>query len=148
VALIRLNYATELRYGVLVDLARAIHAGETIDLTMGYLNAIWQGDANVMALGAFAHVASPPFVVNVTGSEQLRVREVCEELGRLMSRTPHFSGEEAKDALLSNAGLAQRLFGVPRVDAHRMLEWIADWVMRGGDSLDKPTHFAVRDGKF
>ena len=133
---------------MLVDLARAVHAGEPVDLTMGYLNAIWQGDANAMALRAFDHVAVPPFVVNVTGPEQLRVREVCEELGRLMGRTPRFTGAEAPDALLSNAGVARRLFGLPRVDAHRMIEWIAAWVMAGGVRLDKPTHFAVRDGKF
>lgn len=147
-ALIRLNYATELRYGVLVDLARAVHAGETVDVTMGFLNAIWQGDANAMSLRAFAHVAVPPFVVNVAGPEQLSVREVCVELGRLMGRTPRFTGEEAPDALLSNAGLARRLFGLPRVDAQRMLEWIAGWVMAGGARLDKPTHFSVRDGRF
>jgi nucleoside-diphosphate-sugar epimerase len=147
-ALIRLNYATELRYGVLVDLARAVHAGETIDLTMGFVNAIWQGDANAMALRAFAHVAVPPFVVNVTGSEQLRVREVCEEFGRLMGRAPRFTGRESTDALLSNAGVARRLFGPSPTPAGRMIEWIAAWVMRGGESLDKPTHFAVRDGKF
>jgi nucleoside-diphosphate-sugar epimerase len=147
-ALIRLNYATELRYGVLVDLARAVHAGETIDLTMGFLNAIWQGDANAMALRAFDHVAVPPFVVNVTGPEELRVREVCEEFGRLLGRTPRFTGRESTDALLSNAGIAQRLFGPPRTSARSMIEWIAGWVMRGGQSLDKPTHFAVRDGKF
>lgn len=147
-ALIRLNYATELRYGVLVDLARAVHAGETIDLTMGFLNAIWQGDANAMALRAFAHVASPPFVVNVAGPEQLRVREVCEELGRLMGRTPRFTGAEAPDALLSDSSVARGLFGPPRTSARTLIEWIAGWVMQGGKSLDKPTHFAVRDGKF
>jgi nucleoside-diphosphate-sugar epimerase len=147
-ALLRLNYATELRYGVLVDLARAVHAGEPVDLTMGYLNAIWQGDANAMALRAFDHVAVPPFVVNVTGPEQLRVREVCEELGRLLGRTPRFTGAEAPDALLGNSSIARGLFGPPRISSRTLVEWIAAWVMQGGKSLDKPTHFAVRDGKF
>jgi nucleoside-diphosphate-sugar epimerase len=148
VAIVRLNYACELRYGVLVDLARAVWNGEPVDLTMGSLNAIWQADANAMALRTFAHVASPPFVVNVTGAEQLSVRQVCLELGRAMGKTPRFTGSEAKDALLSNASLAGRLFGPPRVDASRLLSWIADWVKAGGASLDKPTHFAVRDGRF
>jgi nucleoside-diphosphate-sugar epimerase len=148
VALIRLNYANELRYGVLVDLARSVHAGETVDLTMGFLNAIWQADANAMALRAFDHVAAPAFVVNVAGPEQLRVRDVCESLGRLMGRTPRFTGRESEDALLSNSGLARRLFGAPRIDARTMTEWSAGWVMAGGESLDKPTHFAVRDGRF
>lgn len=147
-ALVRLNYATELRYGVLVDLARAVYQGETVDLTMGFLNAIWQGDANALALRAFDHVAAPPFVVNVTGPEELSVREVCEELGRLMGKTPRFTGREAKDALLSNAGLARRVFGPPRIDARKMIEWIAGWLLAGGARLDKPTHFSVRDGRF
>lgn len=148
VAIVRLNYACELRYGVLVDLARAVWKGETIDLTMGHLNAIWQGDANAQALRAFAHAAAPPFVVNVTGSERLAVREVCEDLGRLMGKPPRFTGSEAKDALLSDSSRARRLFGDPRVDAKQLLSWIAGWVTAGGASLDKPTHFAVRDGKF
>jgi nucleoside-diphosphate-sugar epimerase len=148
VALLRLNYACELRYGVLVDLARAVARGEAVDLTMGSLNAIWQGDANALALRAFAHASSPPFVVNVTGPERLRVREACLELGRLLGKPPRFAGAEAKDALLSNAGAALRLFGEPPVGAQRLLEWIAGWVAAGGASLDKPTHFAVRDGKF
>ncbi len=148
VALVRLNYACELRYGVLVDLARAVWKGETVDLTMGSLNAIWQADANAMALRAFDHVAAPAFVVNVSGPEELSVRQVCESLGRLMGRTPRFTGREAKDALLSNSGVARRLFGAPPIDARTMIEWIAAWVMAGGASLDKPTHFAVRDGRF
>jgi nucleoside-diphosphate-sugar epimerase len=148
VTIVRLNYACELRYGVLVDLARAVSRGEPVDLGMGHLNAIWQGDANALALRAFAHVASPPFVVNVTGPEQLSVRETCLELGRQMGKTPRFTGSEAKDALLSNAGLARRLFGEPRVGAPQLLSWIAGWVEAGGASLDKPTHFAVRDGRF
>src|SRR5262249_20220420 len=104
-ALLRLNYATEMRYGVLVDVAQRIHAGQAIDLSMGHLNAIWQADANAMALQAFDHVASPPFVVNLAGPELLSVRRVSEQLGRLLNRTVTFRGSESPDALLSNGQL-------------------------------------------
>jgi nucleoside-diphosphate-sugar epimerase len=147
-ALIRLNYAAEMRYGVLVDLARQVEAGEPIDLAMGYLNAIWQGDASAMVLRALEQVAVPTAVLNVTGPEQLRVREVAEQFGRLMGREVTFRGVESPDALLSDARRALGLFGPPRIDAGRMIRWTADWVRRGGPTLGKPTHFEVRDGHF
>jgi nucleoside-diphosphate-sugar epimerase len=148
VALIRLNYATELRYGVLVDVAQKIAAGKEIDLSMGSLNAIWQGDANAMSLAAFAHVSSPPLVLNVAGPEQLSLRRVAEDLARLMSKEVCFTGAESTDALLSNGQRGHRLFGYPRVPAATMLGWIAHWVTAGGATLGKPTHFEARDGKY
>ena len=147
-ALLRLNYATEMRYGVLVDLARDVLEGRPIDLKMGHLNAIWQADANAMALAAFDHVSSPPIVLNVAGPELLSVRRVAEQFGRLLGRPVMFQGAESPDALLSNGQRGHRLFGYPRVSAGRMVHWIADWVGRGGPTLGKPTHFTVRDGKF
>lgn len=147
-AIIRLNYAVEMRYGVLVDIARKVHAGKPLNLSMGYLNAIWQGDANAMTLQAFDHVATPPRVINVTGSELLRVRDLATEFGRLFGKTPIFEGSESPDALLSNSQLAQNLFGAPRASIQQLIEWIADWTTRGGETLGKPTHFEVRDGKF
>ncbi len=147
-AILRLNYAVETRYGVLVDIATRVQAGEPIDLTMGTLNALWQGDANAMALRAFDHVASPPFVVNLAGPEVLSVRRIAEEFGRLFGKPVAFRGAESPDALLSNGQLGHRLFGYPRVSPGQMMPWIADWVRRGGSLLGKPTHFEVRDGKF
>jgi hypothetical protein len=147
-ALLRLNYATELRYGGLVDVAHKVHSGEAIDVTMGCLNALWQGDANAMALCAFDHLASPPLVLNLAGPEVLSVRRCAEEFGRLLGKPVTIRGTEAGDALLSNAALAHRLFGYPRVAAGQMIRWIADWVQRGGASLGKPTHFEVRDGRY
>jgi hypothetical protein len=147
-AILRLNYATELRYGVLVDLARKVWAEEPIDVTMGYFNAIWQGDANAMALQAFDHVATPPTVVNLAGPEMLRVRDVAEQFGRLLGRRVVVTGTEAADAYLSNAQRSHALFGPPRVSAHQLMEWIAAWVRAGGVCLGKPTHFEVRDGRF
>ena len=147
-SIVRLNYACELRYGVLVDLARQILAGEPIDLTMGAANVIWQGDANAMTLQSLAHAASPPFVVNVAGPETLSVRRTCEQLGELLGKPPVFSSCEGPDALLSNGQLGQRLFGYPTVPIPQLISWIADWLKRGGELLDKPTKFQVRDGKF
>jgi dTDP-4-dehydrorhamnose reductase len=147
-ALLRLNYATELRYGVLVDLARKVWEGQPIDVTMGHVNVIWQRDANAMALCSLEQVASPPRILNLAGPETLSVRQVAEDFGRLFSKPVTFEGTEAPDALLSNAQLSHRLFGPPRVDVPQMMQWIADWVRRGGATLGKPTHFEVRDGRF
>jgi len=148
VAIIRLFYACELRYGVLVDLARKILTDDPIDLAMGCFNIIWQGDNNAMTLLAFDHVSSPPVVVNVTGPEILGVREVSERMGRLLGKTPRFRGCELETACLGNAAPAQRMFGPPTVNAEQLIEWVVDWVKRGGENLGKPTHFEVRDGRF
>jgi nucleoside-diphosphate-sugar epimerase len=148
VALIRLNYATEMRYGVLVDMARRVLAGETIDVTMGNLNCLWQADANAMSIRAFDHVSSPPAVLNVTGPEVVSVRRACEQLAALMGTAAKFTGVESPTAYLNNAQLSHRLFGYPRVPLGQVILWTADWVKRGGQSLGKPTHFEARDGKF
>jgi len=148
VAILRLNYATEMHYGVLVDLARRVWEGRPVDLTMGHLNAIWQADANAQALASLDRVSSPPFVVNVAGPELLSVRRVAGEFGRLFGRSVNFEGTESDDAFLSDGRLGHRLTGHPRVGAEQMIRWIADWVSRGGEIWDRPTHFEVRDGKF
>jgi nucleoside-diphosphate-sugar epimerase len=147
-ALLRLNYANELRYGVLSDLARAVWNEQPVDLEMGGFNAIWQADANAMVLESFAHLGTPPRVLNLAGPELLSVRRVAEEFGRLLGKQVSFRGQEAADSLLSNGQLGHRLFGYPRIPARQMIEWISDWVRRGGVSLDRPTHFQVRDGNF
>lgn len=147
-ALVRLNYACDLRYGVLVDLARQVWNGQSIDLAMGHFNTIWQGDANAMTLRAFERTASPAWVVNVTGPELLSVRAVCEQIGRAMNRPARFVGIESETALLSNAGYAVENFGAPRVGADKLVEWVANWVMQGGRDLGKPTHFESRSGRF
>ncbi|WP_435005068.1 NAD-dependent epimerase/dehydratase family protein [Tundrisphaera lichenicola] len=147
-ALIRLNYATEMRYGVLVDLARKVQAGEPVDLAMGYLNAIWQGDASAQTLRALEHVESPACFLNVSGPETLSVREVAGRFGELFDKPVTFRGQEAPEALLSDTSKARGLFGPPRVGVDRVIEWTADWLGRGGPTSGKPTRFEVIDGRF
>jgi nucleoside-diphosphate-sugar epimerase len=148
VAIVRLNYAIDLRYGVLVDVARKVWKNEPVDVHMGYVNAIWQGDANARAIQCLEHAATPPFVINVTGAEILSIRAVAQRFGELFGRTPTIVGEEASDALLSNASHSIELFGPPTVSVGQMIVWIADWIQRGRPLLDKPTHFEERSGKF
>ncbi|MCX7826947.1 MAG: NAD(P)-dependent oxidoreductase [Verrucomicrobiae bacterium] len=148
VSLLRLNYAVEMRYGVLVDIAQKVFEGRTVDVTMGYANVIWQGEANAMALQALGHAASPPLVVNIAGPEIISVRQVAEKFARRFGKAARLSGAESKDALLSNGERGYQLFGRPRVTVDQMIAWIADWIARGGESLGKPTHFETRDGKF
>ena len=146
--ILRLNYAVELRYGVLLDVARRVLAGGPVELGMGHFNALWQGDANALALCALGRATSPPGVLNLAGPELLSVRRVAEEFGALLGRPVTFRGAEGADALLSNGQEAHRLFGYPRVPAGQVVRWVADWLLRGGPTLGKPTHFEVRDGRF
>jgi hypothetical protein len=145
---VRLNYACDLRYGVLVDLARQVWAGQPVDLTMGHFNTIWQGDANALTLRAFDHVGVPPAIINLTGPEILSVRAVCEQFERIMQKSVGFTGAESDSALLSNPQRAVELFGLPPVSSGQLVEWVARWVMHGGSHLGKPTHFESRSGRF
>jgi uncharacterized protein YbjT (DUF2867 family) len=147
-SILRLNYATELRYGVLVDIGQRVSAGQPIPLSMGYLNAIWQGDASAMSLQALGSASVPPFVINIAGPELLSVRRVAEQFGKRLHKPVRFDGEESADALLSNAKKSYELFGHSCVDAAQLIAWIADWVSRGGATLAKPTHFEERAGNF
>lgn len=147
-AIIRLNYACELRYGVLVDLAQKVAAGKPIDLTMGAFNVIWQTDANAMALGSLEYCDSPPYILNVAGPETLSTRRVCEFMADRMGRSVEFTGQESDAALLSNGQKGLERFGYPRIGTQRMIEMACDWVAGGGETLGKPTKFEVRDGRF
>lgn len=148
IAIIRLNYAVDLRYGVLVDIALKVANGVPVDLRMGAVNVIWQRDAAAQVIQALAHAAIPPFVVNVTGPEVLSVRELALEFGRLLGREPVFTGTESPDALLSNTTRAQSIWGPPSMPASRLVSWVADWVLHGGITLGRPTHFEQREGSF
>lgn len=148
VAIMRLNYAVEPRYGVLRDLADKIAAGSPVDLRMGYVNVIWQRDANSIALRLLERCASPAFILNVTGPQRLSVRSLAERIGRALGAEARFKGSEAPTALLSDASLCASLFGPPPVGIDEMIERVARWVRRGGAGLGKPTHFEERGGRF
>jgi nucleoside-diphosphate-sugar epimerase len=144
----RLNYAIDLRYGILLDVAESVLAGAPIDLTMGSVNVIWQGDASAMALRCLTVAQSPPLVLNVTGPETVSIRYLAHRFGELFGREPVLVGTEAPTALLSNAARAFALFGYPTVPLDLMIERVAHWAIKGGRTLHKPTHYDVRDGKF
>jgi nucleoside-diphosphate-sugar epimerase len=148
VAIMRLNYAIDPRYGVLTDLATSILSDVPIPLQMGYVNVVWQGDANCAALELLTHASSPATTINVTGPAALSVRELAMQLGRRLGRQPRFTGAEADTALLSNTERMQQMLGAPEMPLDTMLDLVAEWVGGGKPVLEKPTHFEARDGIF
>ena len=148
VAILRLFYATELRYGVILDIAQRIKARKPIDLTMGYVNQIWQGDANAYLARSFPLCESPATILNLTGPEILSVREIALQLGELMGIEPLFQGQESQTALLGNAGELFKRLGFPAIKVSQILRWVAHWVAQENPTLNKPTKFESRTGKF
>jgi nucleoside-diphosphate-sugar epimerase len=146
--LLRLNYASELRYGVLLDIGNKVFNRRAVDLAMGLANVIWQGDANSACLRSFAHCQSPPLALNLTGPETVSVRYLAGEFGRRFGIEPLLEGTESPTALISNASRSIELFGYPTVSVATMIDWIAGWIQMGGATLGKPTHFETRDGRF
>ncbi len=147
-AILRLNYAVEPRYGVLRDLADRVRSGQPVDLTMGFVNVIWQRDANAVAIRALERCAVPPLVVNLTGRPAVSVRALAVAFGRRFGMAPIFEGQEADTALLSNASRCVELFGEAPVSVDAMIDRVAAWIEAGGRSLGKPTHFEERSGAF
>ena len=146
--LFRLNYAIDMRYGVLHDIGRKVRDGETIDLAMGHANVIWQGDANEVALRCLAHATTPTSPINVTGPETFAVADVAAEFGKLLGRTPTFTGTPAPTGWINNAARMVKEFGSPSVPLRTMIEWNADWLSRDMATHNKPTHYEVRDGQY
>jgi hypothetical protein len=148
VLIFRLNYALDLRYGVLNDIGQKIWRGEPVDLRMGHVNVIWQGDANEFAIRSLLHCNTPAQHLNVTGPQVLAVRDLAGKIGRHLDRKPIFTGEPEATALLSDASRSFEFFGRPSVSVDQMCEWTAHWIKQGGNILNKPTHFETRDGQF
>jgi nucleoside-diphosphate-sugar epimerase len=146
--LFRLNYAIDMRYGVLHDIASKILAGMPIDVSLGHVNFIWQGDAAAQALRCLAHCEVPTSPINVSGHEILAVRDIAAKLGALLKRKPVIVGAEQPTAWLTDTSQAVKLFGLPIVDTERLIGWTADWVSRAMPSLGKPTKYEVRDGRY
>lgn len=148
VAIFRLNYAIDLRYGVLYDIARSILEDQPVSITTPSFNCIWQGDANEAALRLLRHASPEVFTLNVTGPESASVQETAQKLGALLGKTPTFTGTPADTAYLSNAGKMFNLFGYPTVPLETLIQWQAQWIKDGGRVLDKPTHFEERNGSY
>lgn len=144
----RLNYAIDVSYGVLLEIARSVKEKRPIDLSMGHVNVIWQGDANEMALRAFSYCAVPSEILNITGPETISVRWLAEQFGNMFGQSPEFINQEQDTALLSNAAEAFRLFGYPKVPLKKMMELLVEWIKEGGKIINKPTHFQERKGQF
>lgn len=144
----RLNYANDLRYGVLSEIAKAVRRRQPIDLSMGHVNIIWQGDANEIALRSLHHCSIPAKLLNVTGPETASVRWIACEFGKRFGQIPVFEGVEQSSALLSNAAEAFHLFGYPRVSLKQMIDLTAEWMLQGKETIEKPTHFQERAGKY
>ncbi|WP_313544533.1 NAD-dependent epimerase/dehydratase family protein [Leifsonia aquatica] len=148
VSVVRLNYAVDLRYGVLADIGSTVLSGAPVDLTTGAVNVVWQSYANEVVLRSLGHASDAVFTVNLTGPELLSVRGIAERFGALFDREVSFVGSPAPSALLNNAGRCFELFGYPTVPAGTLIEWQADWLREGLPTSGKPTKWAVRDGKF
>ncbi|MBA9086419.1 nucleoside-diphosphate-sugar epimerase [Fontibacillus solani] len=144
----RLNYAIDMRYGILLEIASAVKEGRPIDLNMGLVNVIWQGDANEMAIRSLGFCGTPAVTLNVTGPETVSVRWLAERFGEAFGTRPQFTGTEQPTALLNNASTSHQLLGYPNVSLRQMMEWTISWVEAGGDTLGKPTHFQQREGVF
>lgn len=144
----RLNYANDVSYGVLLEVARSVKEQKPIDLSMGNASVIWQGDANEIAIRCLHHCAIPPKILNVTGPETMSIRWLAEQYGSMLGQSPVFINEEQPTALLANASECFRLFGYPRVTLRKMMEMVLEWLIQGGKLLNKPTHFSERTGKF
>ncbi|EDY16441.1 NAD-dependent epimerase/dehydratase [Chthoniobacter flavus Ellin428] len=146
--LFRLCYAIDLRYGVLIDVAQKVATGQPVDVTMGFTQVIWQGDANARAIQCLAHTASPPMALNVTGPERISIRELAQRFGERLGRTVTITGEESPTAWLWDVQRSDELFGPPAVSLDEMIDATAHWLKSGGQTIGKPTHFEVRDGRF
>ncbi|WP_164667762.1 NAD-dependent epimerase/dehydratase family protein [Virgibacillus doumboii] len=148
ILLFRLNYAIDMRYGVLLEIAKQVYQDKPVDLTTGHVNVIWQGDASEYAIRSLLHCSTDPSILNITGPETASVRFLAEEFGRHFNKSVSFVNEEAPKAMLNNSGKAHKLFGYPSVPLQQMIEWTAEWLKHDGEIIDKPTHFQERQGAF
>ena len=148
VLIYRLNYANDVSYGVLMEIAKSVKENKPIDLAMGTASVIWQGDANEIAIRALNHCSVPAKILNVTGPETVSLRWLADQFGKMLGITPEFINEEQPTSFLSNAAESFRLFGYPKVTLKQMMELVLEWMKQGGKTLNKPTHYSERKGKY
>jgi nucleoside-diphosphate-sugar epimerase len=148
VLIYRLNYANDVTYGVLLEIAKSVKENQPVDLSMGTASVIWQGDANEIAIRCLKHCSMPAKILNVTGPETVSLRWLAEQFGKMLGLTPKFINEENPTSFLSNAAESFRLFGYPKVTLKQMMEVILEWLNEGGKTINKPTHFSERKGKY
>ncbi len=148
IAIYRLNYANDVSYGVLLEIAKSVNESRPLDLSMGHVNVIWQGDANEIAIRSLLHCKVPAEVLNVTGAETISVRWLAEQFGQIFNKKPNFVNEEQPTALLSNSAKMMKIFGEPNVSLKQMIDLIGQWVIQGGATKNKPSHFQERKGQF
>jgi len=148
VAIIRLFYATELRYGIVLDIAQKVAAGQPINIQMGHVNQIWQGDANAFLARSFPFCESPAHILNLTGPNILSVRHLAHQLGERLGKEPILEGEEADTALLGDSSALYSLAGRPSISTDQIVDWVAWWVANNGATHGKPTKYESRTGKF
>ncbi|MBW8042520.1 MAG: NAD(P)-dependent oxidoreductase [Planctomycetes bacterium] len=148
VTLVRLNYANEPRYGIIVDLTLKILNDKPIDLTMGTVNLIWQRDANDYIIQAISLAKSPPAILNVAGPNAVPIRQLAKLIGKELNKEPKLISQEAQTALLSNASYCFSVFDKPKTTLEEMVSVIVKWVASGKKILNKPTKYDIRDGKF
>jgi nucleoside-diphosphate-sugar epimerase len=148
IVLIRLNYAVDLRYGVLVDIAQKVYSGDVVDVTTGYFNCIWQGDANDIIIRTLSLADSPAKALNLSSTKAYSIRSLTKMFSSLMSKEARIGGNEAQNAFLSDTSLMREIFGEPTIPIETVVQWTAEWIKTGRRTLNKPTHFEVRDGKY
>lgn len=144
----RLDYAIALEYGVLADIAKKIVDGKSLSVANSCFNCIWQGDANEYALRSLLLVENPPKRLNVSGPEINGVKSTALKLARLLGKEVTFEGEPCSNAYLENCGECHKLMGYPRVTIDMMIEYQAQWILDGGEYINKPTHFEERKGSY
>ena len=148
VCIFRLNYAIELRYGILCDIATAIMDHRPISIATPAVTFIWQGSANEDAIRCLLAADSPMEIMNVTGPEIISVKQAAETMGKMLGIEPIFKGEPQKDAYIVNSQKAMSRFGYPSVSAGTLMQWQVEWLRDTGITLGKPTHFEERHGSY
>ena len=86
--------------------------------------------------------------MNVTGPEIVSIKHAANKIAGYLGKEATFIGEEQPNAYIANAGRSVELFGYPEVSPETLFKWQAEYILDGGRTLDKPTHFEERKGSY